>query len=208
MAEHLYTYIDPPNEKHLEKISKLLENDGVLVLPMGTNWAFACSASSHKALDKIRSLKPKHIKERPFSLVCADMAMASSVGNIDNHLYRYLKKAWPGPFTVIVDRNRTLPKQIKDKRPVVGIRIPNEKITLEIINYFGKPLAVSSLPVEDGQAPLKMGYEIEDQFGHAVDLIVDMGEELSGEESTVIDATDGSIEIVRQGAGDVNLFGI
>lgn len=208
MAEHLYTYIDPPNEKHLEKISKLLEDDGVVVLPMGTNWAFSCSASSHKALDKIRALKPKHIKERPFSLVCSDMAMSSSVGNIDNHLYRYLKKAWPGPFTVIVDRNRTLPKQIKDKRPVVGIRIPNEKITLEIINYFGKPLAVSSLPVEDGQAPLKMGYEIEDQFGHAVDLIVDMGEELSGEESTVIDATDDSIEVVRQGAGDQSLFGI
>ena len=122
---------------------------------MGTNWAFACSASSHKALDKIRSLKPKHIKERPFSLVCNDITMASSVGNIDNQIYRYLKKAWPGPFTVIVNRNRTLPKQIKDKSPVVGIRIPNEEITLEVINYFGKPLAVSSIPSEDGEQHLK-----------------------------------------------------
>ena len=208
MAEHLYTYIDPPNEKHLEKISKLLENDGVLVLPMGTNWAFACSASSHKALDRIRALKPKHLKERPFSLVCSNMTMASSVGNIDNHLYRYLKKAWPGPYTVIVGRNRTLPKQIKDKRPVVGIRIPNEKITLEITEFFAKPLAVSSLPYEGNEIPLKMGYQIEDKFGHAVDLIVDLGEELSGEESTIIDATDDAIELVREGAGEVDIFGI
>ena len=208
MAEHLYTYIDPPNEKHLEKISKLLENDRVVVLPMGTNWAFACSASSHKALDKIRSLKPKHIKERPFALVCSDVTMASSVGNIGNHLYRYLKKAWPGPFTVIVNRNKTLPKQIKDKRPVVGIRIPNEQITLEIIKFFGKPLAVSSIPSEDSGVTLKMGYEIEDKYGHAVDLIVDMGEELSGEESTVIDASNDDINVVRLGAGDVSLFGI
>ena len=208
MAEHLYTYIDPPNEKHLDKISELLNNDGVIVLPMGTNWAFSCSASSTKALDKIRALKPKHIKERPFSLACADMAMASSVGNIDNHLYRYLKKAWPGPFTVIVDRNRTLPKQIKDKRPVVGIRIPDEKITLEVIKHFAKPLAVSSLPEDEEQGPLKMGYEIEDRFGHTVDLIVDMGEELSGEESTIIDAADGALEVVRAGVGDPSLFGI
>ena len=208
MAELLYTYIDPPNEKHLEKISKLLDNDGVIVLPMGTNWAFCCSASSHKALERIRALKPKHIKERPFSLVCNDMSMAATVGNIDNQMYRYLKKAWPGPFTVIVNRNRTLPKQIKDKRPVVGIRIPNEEITLEVINYFGKPLATSSIPVEDGEQPLKMGYEIEDKFGHAVDLVVDLGEELSGLESTVIDATDDSLELVREGAGDPSIFGL
>ena len=64
----------------------------------------------------------------------------------------------------------------------MGIRIPKEQITLEIIKFFGKPLKVSSIPSEDSGVTLKMGYEIEDKYGHAVDLIVDMGEELSGEE--------------------------
>ena len=53
-----------------------------------------------------------------------------------------------------------------------------------------------------------MGYEIEDKFGHAVDLVVDLGEELSGLESTVIDATDDSLELVREGAGDPSIFGL
>ena len=60
-------YLSQDMRKHLEKISKLLENDGVLVLPMGTNWAFACSASSHKALDKIRMGR---IKSAPFPGWC------------------------------------------------------------------------------------------------------------------------------------------
>ena len=132
MAEHLYT-IDP--NENAKKISKLLENDRVVVLPMGTNWAFACSASSHKALDKIRSLKPKHIKERPFALVCSDVTMASSVGNIGNHLYRYHQKAWPDHSQSSLTATK-LTKEIKDKRPVVGIRIPKE-ITRSL--SFGKP---------------------------------------------------------------------
>ena len=128
MTEHLYTFVNPTSERHLDKACHILSEGGVIVYPAGTNWAFGCDARNVKALDKIRVLKPQHPKERPFSLICSDIAMASTVGNIDHQLYRILKKAWPGPYTVIVKRNRSLPRQIKDKRQVVGIRIPEAAI--------------------------------------------------------------------------------
>ncbi len=88
MSEHLYTYIDPPSERHMEQTCNVLKNNGIIVYPMGVNWAFGCDAANVKALDKIHRLKPSHPKERPFSLICNDISMASNVGNIDHQLYR------------------------------------------------------------------------------------------------------------------------
>ncbi|MFW7380299.1 MAG: L-threonylcarbamoyladenylate synthase [Oligoflexus sp.] len=207
MGEHLYTYADPPSERDLDKACQILERGGIIAYPVDQNWAFGCDASQPKALDKIRLLKPTHPKERPFSLICHDMAMASQVGTIDHQLYRYLKKAWPGPYTVILKRNRSLPRQIKDKRQVVGIRIPENPMILRLVEKLGKPLATTSIPPMPNDEPLRMGYQIQEVYGHAIDLLLDLGEELPCLESTVIDFSEGYPEVVRLGVGDPSIFG-
>jgi tRNA threonylcarbamoyl adenosine modification protein (Sua5/YciO/YrdC/YwlC family) len=207
MSEHLYTYVDPPSERDLAKAFDILEKDGVIAYPMDQNWAFGCDARNHRALDRIRLLKPTHPKERPFSLICSDVAMASHVGNIDHQLYRFLKKAWPGPYTIIVRRNRSLPRQIKDKRQLVGIRIPENPMVLRLVEKFGRPLATTSIPFGSDDEPLKMGYQIFEEYGHAIDLLLDLGEELPCLESTVIDFSEGYPQVVREGVGDPSIFG-
>lgn len=206
MGEHLYTYVDPPSEKHLDRAIRALGDDGTLAFPAGTSWAFGCDAASSKALDRIRQLNPAHPKERPFSLMCSSLSMAAEVGMIDHAAYRILKKAWPGPYTVIMRRNRSLPRQIKDKRPVVGIRIPDSPLLLALIERYGKPLAVTSVPHDANDQPLHMGYQIHEIYGHALDLVLDLGEELPGMESTVIDFSEGVPILVREGAGDPAVF--
>ncbi|NRA67847.1 MAG: threonylcarbamoyl-AMP synthase [Pseudobacteriovorax sp.] len=207
MSEHLYTYDDPPSERDLDKACSILEKSGVIAYPMDVNWAFGCDASQSKALEKIRRLKPSHPKVQPFSLICADIAMAANVGNIDHQVYRYLKKAWPGPYTIIVKRNRSLPRQIKDKRQVVGIRIPKCPMVRALVERFGKPVATTSIPLGSDDEPLKMGYQIFDNYGHAIDLLLDLGEELPGLDSTVIDFTEGYPVLVRKGVGELEVFG-
>ncbi|MBQ47470.1 MAG: threonylcarbamoyl-AMP synthase [Zetaproteobacteria bacterium] len=207
MAEHLYTYIDPPSKRHLDKACGLLADGKVICYPTGTSWAFGCDASSSKGLDKLHLLNPMHPKEKSLSLICNSISMASNVGNIDHQLYRILKKIWPGPYTVIVKRNRTLPRQIKDKRPVVGIRIPDNPLVIALVEKYGHPLATTSVPLSAEGAPYKMGFEIFDKFSHALDLLLDLGEELPGTETTVVDFSDGFPDVVRVGAGDVKIFG-
>lgn len=202
MGEHLYTYVKPPNEHHLEKISDLLERDGLLVVPMQTNWVFACDATSRKALQKLHRLKEAHPKNQPYSLACASISMASTMAKISGHNYRLLNRIWPGPFTIIVKSSNRLPKLLKIKREKVGIRIPNEPITLAILEHYTKPLVVSSVPPMDSGEPYQMGYTIFDTYGHGIDLLVDLGEELSGAVTTVADLSDGEPTLIRAGAGD------
>jgi tRNA threonylcarbamoyl adenosine modification protein (Sua5/YciO/YrdC/YwlC family) len=212
-AEHLYTWVDPPSERDLDRICALLENGGVIAYPTDLNWAFGCDAANGKALDRIRLLKPSHPKEQPFSIMCDSISMAANVGNIEHAAYRVLRKALPGPYTVILERNRNLPRQIKDKRMVVGIRIPKSPLLLALLKQYGKPLATTSVPLVtvftrvEGEAELpRFGYQVMENFGHGIDMVVDLGEESPALETTVVDFSSGIPQIIRVGAGDPSLF--
>ncbi len=203
MGEHLYTYVDPPNERHLQRIVDVLHHDGVVALPMGTNWAFAASPTSKKAEKRIRQLKPNHDKDRPFSLLCDDIAMASAMTWIDGSAYRVLKRLWPGPYTVLLKANHELPRLLRTKRKTVGVRIPADPLALAVVKAFEGPLMVSTVPKNEAGAVLTMGFEVQEAFGHGLDLVVDLGEPLTGQDSTVLAWDEGDMEIVRVGAGPV-----
>ncbi len=208
MAEHIYTYDNPPSERDLARACRILEDDGVIAYPTGGNWAFGCDFGNTKAIERIRFLKPSHPSDRPFTLICSDIAMVATVANIESHAYKILRKAWPGPFTVFFERNRTLHKQIRDKRKIVGARVPENAMVRMLVERFGRPIASTSVPeLPSGQAP-HFGYQVFEVFGHAVDLILDLGTELPGEDSTIIDFSSGSPELIRKGLGDMALFGL
>ena len=206
MSEHLYTYINPPNEKDLKRICHLLENDGLIALPMDTNWAFCWDPTSKKAIQKLGKIKPNNQEHNPFSIICGDLSMAATMVQIGNSEYRLLKRILPGPFTAILKSQPSLPKRLHDKRQTVGIRIPNEQITRDLIQYWDKPLAATSIPLDADNQIIQMGYQVFELFGHGIDMVVDIGEELPGGETTVVDLTTEEIEILRIGVGDIALL--
>ena len=208
MAEHLYTFINPSNPKHLAKIDHVLQNHGVVALPMGTSWAFCCNYKSKKGIEKLRKLNPNHPDDRPFSLICHDISMISEVGSVGNQNYRTLNKIFPGAFTVILNSHKQLSKRLGDKRQTVGVRIPNEQITLDVIVHHGEPLVATSVPsMTNGEpCPCTMGYQVFENHEHMVDIVVDLGEDLPGTDTTVLDLTGDEIVVIREGAGDLDLL--
>lgn len=207
MAELLFTFVNPTRERDMERSCRVLEEGGVIAYPTEVGWAIGCDAANPKAIDQIRLLKPHHPKEQPFSLLCSTITMVSEYCLVGNDAYSYLKKAWPGPYTVILPRTKTVARQLKDKRSVVGVRIPRHDLILAVIQKWERPIATTSVPMVDEQY-LRYGYEIEEHFGHGIDLILDLGEEVLGGESTIIDMSEGAPRLVRLGLGDPLKFGI
>lgn len=209
MAIHLYTYVNPVRVKDIEAIGRVLGNDGVIALPLDVGWSFICDAASSKALERIYRLKPAHPKDRPFSLICDSISMASQIATIDNVVYPWLKKALPGPYTVLLERHISLPKIINDKRREVGLRIPKCELVYEIVKAYGKPLAGSTVPPPSGDLILPgFGWEVLEAYGHGLDMVVDRGEESLRQETTIIDLTQGVPQLVRLGAGSPTAFGL
>jgi tRNA threonylcarbamoyl adenosine modification protein (Sua5/YciO/YrdC/YwlC family) len=208
VAKLLYTYVNPTSPKDLKEACRVLENGGVIAYPTDVNWAFGCDPLSKSAIEKIRQLKPHHPKEQPFSLLCNSISMVSTIADVDGSSFSILKKIFPGPFTILLKRNRTLARQLKDKRKLVGVRIPDSPLLLDLIQTYGKPIATASIPysIEDHNRHhtehlLHFGYEVDELYGHGLDLILDLGQEVPANETTVVDLSEGEWTLVRQGMG-------
>lgn len=206
MSDHLYTHIDPPNPRHLARVASILEEGGVVALPAGTNWMFCCDAASKKGVARIRRLRPMHPKEKPFSLICSSISMASKMARIGNSSFRILSRICPGHFTILFRSSKHVPKLLDNKRATVGIRIPNEPLTLAVVEHYGKPLIAASVPADAEGRLITMGFMVQESYGHGLDLVLDLGEELIGKETTILDFTSGEVEVVREGAGDLSLL--
>ncbi|MCB9677745.1 MAG: L-threonylcarbamoyladenylate synthase [Alphaproteobacteria bacterium] len=204
MSEHLYTYIDPPNPKHIERVLDVLRHDGVIAMSAGPNWVFAADPASKRALQRIRALKPDHPDDRPFSLIARDVAMAATMATVDGSTYKLLKRIWPGSFTVLLKSGRDLPRILATKRKVVGVRVPDDALAMLLVERWGGPLLISTVPRSDDGQHRTLGYEVYEAYGNALDLVVDLGEPLEGTETTVLDVSDGELVVIREGAGDLS----
>ncbi len=204
MAEVIYTYENPSPSNHLERACQVLKDDGLIAVMTDVHWAIVCDYESIKAL---RRLKPEKKTDQHFSVLCSSLSMVASIAQIDSYAYRVLRKSLPGPYTFLLPRIHALPKQMRDKRKTVGIRVPARPFLLDLIEMYGSPLATTSMPGKPGseegdpQGVLKFGYEVEMHFGHELDLILDLGGESEGLQTTVVDFSEGAPVILRVGAG-------
>jgi len=203
LAKIIYTYEDPVSEKDLRQVVNCLQNDGIIAYPTDVNWAFGALATSKKGLVRLLQMKPNHPKERPLALVFHSISHISQYAQVDNRVYRTLKKILPGPYTIILPRAKSLPKQLDDKRKLIGIRLPKRELVIELVQRLGVPLATTSLPQTEDSSQI-FGYEVDDKYGHALDLVVDLGIGLNQLETTILNLSDDSTEVIRQGIGEID----
>lgn len=94
---------------------------------------------------------------------------------------------------------------LNPKKATVGVRIPDHNITQAIVAALGEPLLSSTLIMPGQEEPMNEGWEIADVLEHALDVVVEGP--VGGEgPTTVLDLTDGSVVVAREGAGDISMF--
>lgn len=193
-------YEDNPNPREILEIVKILKDGGVIVYPTDTLYAFGCDITNVKAVEKICAIKNIDPVKMPLSFVCSNISHVSNYSFIDNKLFKILKSCLPGPFTFLLKGNSNLPKLFK-KKNVVGIRIPDNKIALAIVEALGNPILSSSVPINEDEIEYSTDPElIEEFFGSRVDCVIDGGIGET-EPSTIIDCTGDEMEVKRKGKG-------
>ena len=196
-----------PDERKIRIITECLKDGGVIIYPSDTVYTIGCDIYQPKAVDKISRIKEIDPRKANFSFICSDLSHLSDfVFSIDTPLYRIMKKATPGPFTFILKANGNVPKIFQSKKKTVGIRIPNNKICKEIVKELGNPIMSSSIHDEDGMIEYTVDPAlIYEKYEHFVDIVVDGG--YGGRvPSTVLDCSNGEINIIRNGLGDISEF--
>ena len=193
-----------PDLRTIIKIINILENDGLIVIPTDTIYAFAVSYKSKKAIRRLAAIKNVKLNKANFSLICKDISHISSFSNsIDRKIFRMMKSSLPGPFTFILKANNSVSKIFENKKKEVGIRVPNHNFVKNLVNELGYPLICSSVNDDDKIIQYTTDPKtIFERHENEVDAVIDCGYG-SNVASTVVDCTKEEPIIVRQGAGEI-----
>lgn len=206
MAQLIKIYEENPNPKEIAKVVKTLREGGLIIYPTDTVYGLGCDITNTKALEKIARIKGVKLEKANFSFVCADLSNLSDyVRQIDNHTFKILKRALPGPYTFILPGNNSLPKDFKKKK-TVGIRVPANNIARELVIQLGNPIVSTSIHDEDELLEYTTDPElIFEKWQNLVDIVIDGGYG-DNTASTVIDLSEGEPVILREGKGDVDVL--
>ena len=116
-----------------------------------------------------------------------------------------MEKFWPGPLTLLLPRSEQIPGAVTAGRPLVGVRMPNHPIALELIRQAGVPIAAPSANLFGHTSPTTAAHVLADLDGR-IDAVLDAGPTAIGLESTVAELTNQGVRIYRPGAIDAGML--
>ena len=130
-------YQENIQEKLLDYVVSTLENEGIVIIPTDTLYAFVCDIKSNKAAHRLAQMKGKHLEKSNFSILCENLSMASQyVKQLSKDQFSFIKKQDTGGFTFVLHASNLTPKIFQSKKRTIGIRIPQNLIPLAIISRF------------------------------------------------------------------------
>ena len=144
----------------------------------------------------------------PLTLLVRDLSEVAQYARVDNSQYRLLKATMPGPYTVILEATRELPRRLSHpSRKTIGVRVPENPILLGLLEELGEPLIGTTLQLPGDDHMLSDPEEVRERLEKQIELIIDGGAGML-EATTVIDLTGPEPELVREGRGDPAAFGL
>lgn len=198
-------HLENPEPRVIRKAAEIMAAGGIVIYPTDTVYGLGCSVENKNAIERIYLIKRQRT-DRPFSFICSDLTHISEYARVSNAAFKTMKHLIPGPYTFILPagRMKALPKILVSKRKSVGIRVPKSQVALDLVKQLGHPILSTSVTTEEGEI-LNDPAVIGEHFNNIVDMIIDGGV-LMSEPSTILDLTDESPVVVREGAGDVSMI--
>jgi tRNA threonylcarbamoyl adenosine modification protein (Sua5/YciO/YrdC/YwlC family) len=207
MAQYFSVHPDNPQPRLLKQAVVLLNQGGVLAVPTDSSYALVCHMDDKAAADHLRKVRGVDDKHH-LTLLCRDLSELANYAKVNNTQFRMIKQATPGAFTFILEATKEVPRRVSHpQRKTVGLRVPAHDVLQELLALHGAPLLATTLIPMGETDPLNDPEEIRDRYEKLIAGVIDAGA-CTREPTTVVDCTGDTVEIVRQGLGDVALLGI
>lgn len=195
-------FLDLKNSKDYQKLrysAEIIKNGGIVVFPTETVYGIGTNGLYKEAVQRLYKIKERPLN-KPISLLVSDFEMIENVvKDISEIEYKIMKKFFPGPLTIILNKKDIVPDILTSGGSTVGIRMPEEEITRKLIEYAGVPIAAPSANISGKPS----GIDIKDiikEFGDKVNYYIDGGKSKIGISSTIVKAENNTIKILREGS--------
>jgi tRNA threonylcarbamoyl adenosine modification protein (Sua5/YciO/YrdC/YwlC family) len=192
-----------PQPRLIRKVAETLKEGGVIAYPTDTIYGLGCDLYQKDAIERVHHLK-KHSKNKRLSIICADLKDISNYAHVPDYAYRIMRSSIPGPYTFILEATKLVPKIMLTNQKTVGIRVPDNTISLALVRELGHPIITTSV-IKPDESLYSDPEEIDQMFGKAIDLVIDGGT-IVAEHSSIVDLTDDFPRVLRAGKGDVSFI--
>jgi tRNA threonylcarbamoyl adenosine modification protein (Sua5/YciO/YrdC/YwlC family) len=203
----LKIFPDNPDPRKIQIILECLRDGGVIIYPTDTVYSIGCDMLQIKSVERVAAIKGVKADKANFSVIFNDLShIAEFTRPFNTEIYKLMKKTLPGPFTYILNASNKVPKIFQNRKKTIGIRVPDNIIARQLVEEYGNPLISTSVYDEDEILEYTTDPElIHEKYNNLVDIVIDggYGDNMA---STVVDCTGETIEILRQGKGELDIF--
>jgi tRNA threonylcarbamoyl adenosine modification protein (Sua5/YciO/YrdC/YwlC family) len=201
----MITKINPknPQPRLIRKVAETLREGGVIAYPTDTVYGLGCDLYQKDAIERVHHLR-KHSKNKRLSIICADLKDISNYAHVPDYAYRIMRSLIPGPYTFILEATKLVPKIMVTNQKTVGIRVPDNTISLALVRELGHPIITTSV-IKPDESLYNDPEEIDQMFGKTLDLVIDGGT-IVAEHSSIVDLTQDYPRVLRAGKGDVSFI--
>ena len=181
----------------LSKAIEALKQGEIIVYPTDTLYGLGADIFNDDAVHRIFKIK-KRPNDIPLSVAVSDFKELEKIAFTDDRTKRLVESFLPGKLTMILKKKNCVQDIITGGLDKVAIRIPDNRIALELLSKFG-PLTATSANIHGTKTPGIIS-EISMQFKNEdISVYLDIGK-LAGQPSTIVDVTEKQIKIIRKGA--------
>ncbi len=194
--------IDPenPSAEVINLAATVLRDGGIVVFPTETVYGIGASAHSCFGPHEIFDIKVRPLDKPLPWLVEDDDALLDKYGvDVPDYAHNLAKAFWPGALTLVVKASDIVGKDFRADDGTVGLRSPDHEVIMELITASGGPIIATSANTSGVEAPDDFA-KLEERIIAAADVVLDGGETLHRQHSTVVDCTGPEPVIIREGA--------
>jgi L-threonylcarbamoyladenylate synthase len=190
---------DSSKEDVNAKARSVLLAGGVIAFPTDTFYGLGVDPFNQKAVDRLFELKGRE-KNKPLILLINSIEQLDKLVKETSPAHSALmQKFWPGPMTLLFEPGSIIPQNVLAGSNRIGIRQPGNSMTQKLISTLGQPITAPSANLS-GENPPTTVEQIDPSLSNQLDLIVDGGPCQGGKPSTLVDAVENPIQLVREGA--------
>ncbi len=207
MSQFFEVHPQNPQPRLLKQAAQILADGGIAAVPTDSSYALVCRLDDKAAAEGLRRIRQVDDKHH-LSLLCRDLSELAVYARVDNRQFRLLKLGTPGPFTFILEATKEVPRRLSHpSRRTIGLRVPDHKVTQELLALLGAPLLATTLIAPGETEPLNDPDEIRERFQKVLAAVVDAGA-CPMEPTTVVDLSGDEPQVLRLGRGDPVRLGL
>ena len=193
--------IQPLSDKSIQEAIALLRDGGVVAHATETCYGLACDLGNAEAVAKLFAIKNRPLN-LPVSALFVSIDQSQQYVEWNEAALTLGTQHLPGPLTIILMKKPGCALHVcPEGGESVGVRISSHPTARQLAEAFGSPLSTTSANIHGKKNPYPTE-TIAEQYARAQvvpDLIIDEGELSHEASSTVVDATHGSVEMLREG---------